>query len=504
MNVRSSLARAGIWVLLTAGGTSVATRAHAQEAAEGRAAPPVAEPESAPAASVVPAPAQPSTKAPSETSWFSRPSMTLSAGEGDNRFSLTLFGFVEADAIVDSTRSYDDAIGSALVARSDTYAGKTGRTQFSMRNTRLGFALESPMVGGIKPIALIEGDFFGHQESAPGGSESTFFNSPTYRLRQAYLKLKNAYVDVLVGQTYDVFGWQNYFFPCTAEFLGLPNQVFSRNAQIRFSKTINTEGAVGVEVAASAVRPGQRDSQIPDGHAGIRLMLNNVKGIATPGNVGTTTVPLSVGVSGVVRQFKANAFTPPPAQASNSTTGWGISLDAFLPIIPAASAHDRSNRLAITGSFVKGTGIADLMTTGGGARFPTLPNPAQANPPPVYDADIDDGLVSFDAQGVLHTIDWTAMRAGLQYYLPGGRVIFAANVTQSTSGNIAKLFPKGGSEIELLGSVAKTSRYADANLFFDVTPAVRMGLSGQYTEVEYLDGNKPHNLRGMFQSVYVF
>jgi len=154
---------------------------------------------------------------------------------------------------------------------------------------------------------------------------------------------------------------------------------------------------------------------------------------------------------------------------------------------------------------VTGSGIADLLTAGGGAEFPTLPNPAQANPPPEYEANIDNGLVTFDTQGVLHSIDWQAFKVGLQYYLPpSGRLVFAANVTQAHSKNMQKLFPKGGAEIELLGRVADTSLYADANLFWDATPAVRFGLSGQYTQVKYLDGDKPHNLRGMGVALYSF
>jgi hypothetical protein len=134
-----------------------------------------------------------------------------------------------------------------------------------------------------------------------------------------------------------------------------------------------------------------------------------------------------------------------------------------------------------------------------------LPNPAQANPPPLYSPDIDNGLVTFDTQGVLHTIDWQAFKVGIQYYFPPtGRLIFSANYTQANSKNMAKLFPKGGAEIELLGSVANVSQYGDVNLFFDVTPAVRIGASGQYTRVEYLDGDRPHNIRAMGQAVYVF
>jgi hypothetical protein len=477
--------------------------------------PPVVEP-SAPVSPAVPTaaasepePAVLRAASQDQGSWFARPPMTMSAGQGAARWMLTFYGFVEADYIVDTTRSYNDAIGSALVARSDTYEGRAGRGQFSMRNTRLGLAFEAPAVGGVHPSSVIEGDFFGHQpdpnSNPTTSSESNFYNSPVFRLRHAYIKLQTSYVDILFGQTYDVFGWQNYFFPCTAEFLGVPNQVFSRNAQLRLSRSFNAAGAISVDVAVSATRPGQRDAQVPDGNAGLRLSVNGWKGITTPGNVGTVALPMSLGVSTTVRQLKVNAFTPPPAQRSNHATGWGVSVDALLPIIAASSAADRGNRLTLTGSFVMGSGIADLITAGGGAAFPTLPNPAQANPPPLYSADIDDGLVTFDTQGVLHTIDWQAVRAGLQYYLPPtGRVIFSANYTQAHSKNMAQLFPKGGAEIELLGSVANTSRYADANVFWDATPSVRMGVSGQYTQVEYLDGNKPHNVRGMGQALYVF
>ena len=463
-------------------------------------------PEAAGPAAVLPPPANLAGEAEAtRVSWFARPPLTLAVGEGARKWTMTFYGFVEADAIFDTTRSYNDWIGGALVARSETYEGRAGRTQFSMRNTRLGFAFESPSIGEMKPSAVLEGDFFGNQSSPPTTPETTYFTSPTFRLRHAFVKLETPTLNLLLGQTYDVFGWQNYFSPCSAEFLGLPNQLFSRNAQVRISHIFNATGAVSVDVAASAVRPAQRDAEIPDGNAGLRFSVNGWKGLTTPGNVGTVALPLSLGVSGTVRQFKANAFTPPPVQNSNSATGWGLSVDARVPVIPAASATDRSNRLTLVGAFVRGSGIADLITAGGGARFPTLPNPAQATPPPLYDANIDDGLVSFDSTGVLHTIDWQAFRVGLQYYLPpSGRVFFSANYTQAHSGNLAKLFPRGGAEIELLVNVADTSRYGDVNLFWDATPAVRLGVSGQYTQVHYLDGNKPHNIRGMAQTVYQF
>jgi hypothetical protein len=113
--------------------------------------------------------------------------------------------------------------------------------------------------------------------------------------------------------------------------------------------------------------------------------------------------------------------------------------------------------------------------------------------------------VSFDNQGLLHTIDWQAIKVGLQYYFPGsGRVFITANYTQAHSRNMNKLFPRGGAEIELLGYVADTTMSGDATLYWDATPSVRFGAMGAYSQVRYLDGNKPHNIRGMGLAQYAF
>lgn len=450
--------------------------------------------------------------APSDTefvarspSWFARPPLTVSVGSGEQKWQLTVYGFIETDVINDSTRSYVDSIGSTLVARDEVYEGQSGRTQFSIRNTRLGFALQSPTYAGLRPSAILESDFFGNQPGKPPStSESAYFDSPGFRIRHAYLKLEDDYVDVWVGQTYYLFGWQNYFFPCSLEFLPLPNEAFGRTTQVRLAHTFHSD-AINIDVAAAALRPAQRDSEVPDANAGIRLTLNRWKGISTPGNGGTAAFPLAVGVSGAVRAFKVDAFTPPPTESSNHATGWGLSVDALVPVIAARDSDDRGNKVTLTGSFVVGSGIADLINSGGGAAFPVLPNPAMISPPPTYTPDIDNGLVTFDNSGRLHTIDWQSFMAGVQYYLPPtGRVILSANYTQSFSRNITDLYPRGGAEIMLFSRVAKLSRYADANVLFDATSAVRLGASFHYTATEYVDGATPRNFRWMGQALYFF
>ncbi|HEY4013613.1 MAG TPA: hypothetical protein VGM06_09760 [Polyangiaceae bacterium] len=464
--------------------------------------PPVPPP---PPASDTGGPPPASTIVPTDSAWFTRAPLAVTIGEGEHKWQMTVYGFVEADVMNDSTRSYGDAIGASLVSRDEVYEGQNGRTQFSIRNSRLGFALQSPTVGGIRPSAVVEGDFFGNQPAKPPTqSEQSYFDSPTFRIRHAYLKLQDDYVDVIAGQTYYLFGWQSYFFPASLEFLPLPNEAFGRTTQVRLSHTFSSD-PVNVDIAVAALRPVQRDSEIPDFNGGLRLQVNHWKGISTPGNGGTSAFPAAIGVSGAVRSFKVDAFQMPPTQSSNSATGWGISIDALIPIIAASDANDRGNRLTLTGSFVVGSGISDLVNANGGANFPTLPNPAMISPPPSYTPDIDPGIVTFDTSGVLHTIDWQTFMVGIQYYLPPtGRVILSANYTQAYSQNMGALYPQGGAEIMLFSRVAKLLRYADANVFWDVTPAVRVGASFQYTSSEYVDGSTPRNLRWMGQALYFF
>jgi hypothetical protein len=52
--------------------------------------------------------------------------------------------------------------------------------------------------------------------------------------------------------------------------------------------------------------------------------------------------------------------------------------------------------------------------------------------------------------------------------------------------------------------VADRSRYVDLHVFWDATPALRLGIAGAYTTVRYLDGDEPSNVRGKLQAAYFF
>ncbi|MDP9035766.1 MAG: hypothetical protein M3O50_13260 [Myxococcota bacterium] len=450
----------------------------------------------------------PPTKAaakPVVNPWFVRTPYEMKLGEGKEQWKLQVYGFAEADFMADSTRSFADGQNAAVIARNSSANGNNTRLQFTARNSRFGFKAQSPEVGGIKPTGVLEFDFFGYDPApygTPTNSEAGFFNNPTLRIRHANIKLESEAVDFLFGQMYHLFGWQNYFFGASAAFLGLPNQVFGRTQQARVSHTFKGD-AVNVDVALGAFRPVQRDSATPDGEAGVRLMVNNWKAINTPGNGGTAAYPAAIGVSGLVRKFKVNSpvgnvVTTTP---QNSDVGWGLAIDALIPIIPAEDSTDRGNALTLNAEYSRGSGYADQFTgMTAGATFPAAGG--SAGPPMVTGntsyVNVDNGLVAYDAGGALHTIDFQTFWVGLQYYLPpSGRVLLAANYTHADSKNIADLLPTQP-------NVYKESNYVDGTVFFDVTPAARLGLSYQYTKQNFTDGTSAQNNRYEALALYFF
>lgn len=423
--------------------------------------------------------------------WFVRPSIDVTAGR-DAQWKLTIYGFAEFDVMNDSTRSFADGLNSNVLAHDGTQAGNNGRTQVTIRNSRFGVKGYTPELDGIKASGVLEGDFFGYDPSPPTTSEAGFFNNPTFRIRHAYLKLESSVVDVLGGQTYHLLGWQNYFFPASLGFLGLPNMLFGRTGQLRISHTFKSDD-VNLEVAVAGFRPVQRDAIIPDGEAGLRLAFNKWKGISTPGNGGTAAFPAAIGISGLARRFKVDQFAAKPV-GSSTDTGWAVAADALLPIIPAVDSTDRSNALTLLGEFTVGTGDAEQFTgMTAGASFPALPGGAAFAP------DIDNGLVTYDpsGNGVLHTINWRTFEVGAQYYFPTGRALLSVNYTQGDSTNMARLFPKAT-------GVFHKSQYADANLFFDVTASVRVGAGYQYVRQTFNDETSAQNHRFEILGLYFF
>jgi len=427
-----------------------------------------------------------------------------------SKFSATFYGFVEADFIRDSTQSFNDLAGNGTVARSGSFAANHDRMIFGARNSRLGFKLKGPESEMIKSSAIAEMDFLGNQPQgspspagSPAVSEGAYFASPTFRIRHMALKLETPIVDVLAGQYWQLFGWQANFHPNSVDLQGLPGQVYSRAPQFRLSHTVKSD-AVNVEIAAAAVRPPQRDSGLPDGQAGLRLIVNDWKGMRTAGGTGSSVDPASIGISGLARRFRLPMFVAAmPADQTQTINGYGISIDGLIPVVPAR-ATNWDNALTLTASFARGQAIADQFTgLSGGVSLATPAPPAGGTSS--FTSDIDNGLVIFDSNGQMHAIRWQATLLGLQYYLPTSpfRMWVSANYSHMSSNDIKNIVV-GTSGSNVNTKIFDKSDFADGNLFVDATQAIRFGLEYAWFRQTYLDGVKGTNHRVQFSGFYIF
>ncbi|MGO8995000.1 MAG: hypothetical protein ACLQVI_16925 [Polyangiaceae bacterium] len=453
------------------------------------------------------------------------------------KFSTTFYGQVKTDFIYDSTQSFTDLAGNTLVQRpagaavappplpfpsnlpstyETNYAGQNPQFTASDRDSRFGFHIRAPETsGGVRVSGLLEFDFFGlGTTSIPSGdSQNQYFSSAVPRVRHAYFRIDNPIVDVLVGQYWHLFGWQNVYHPASVQAQGLVGELYSRDVQLRLSKTIHTN-PLNVDVAVAVLRSPESGSAIPQLEAGLKLAVNHWTGVMTNGSSGTGLQPLSIGVSGNYRDFVLPELSLSPTQNVNLAAE-SVAVDAFVPIIPATKTR-RSNSLSLHGELVYGNGISDLYTgLTGGIAFPYLTNTTPTNPQPVYSPNIDNGMVAFDLQGNLHAVQWTSYLAGLQYYLPfaNGRVFLAVNYAHMQSNNTSQFTsdftnappdPLSNHQNSSTWGTRKSIDFGDASLFADVMSGVRVGVEGALYFDHYVDGVQAKNTRVDAAGIFMF
>jgi hypothetical protein len=408
-----------------------------------------------------------------------------------SKLDVSIYGFVELDSIWDSTQGLNDLAGSSAIARPNTYAGDHPQLTFGARNSRIGLKLASPTnTDDFKVTGQMEMDFLGNQPA--GISEGAFWQNAPFRFRQMNVKLETNVVDLLFGQTWQLFGWQGINQPNTVQIQGIPGEVYGRTPQIRISKRIPAGDVASIEIAIAAARPVSRASASPDGHAGIRLNIDKLKAWHTSGSTGSALDSMMIGVSVVGRRLAVDEFSATP-HSQVVRNGYGLSVDALVPLIPATK-QSHGNALTVQGSYVTGAGIADLyQSLSGGTGNPTLATGT-------YTPNIDNGIVLFhdDGGGVfsLHPIQWTSYLAGAQYYLPNGKVWLSANYSHLSSQN-AHLYGAAN-------KVFDKQDWFDGNLMFDVTANARFGLEVSRTRQTYVDGVDANDTRGQFSAFLIF
>lgn len=450
------------------------------------------------------APAAPSTPpVPAEPPKPPEPPKPAAPPPGANKFQFTIYGFGQLDIVRDTTNVLGEGAGQSVLPRpplagtpAETFSpAKNSRLNMLGNNSRFGFRLNAPEMGGVKAMTVIEADFMG---TTLGTSIPTIQpaesaqNTRNLRLRHAFVKIESDIIDITAGQTWDVFGGAVVpHLPAGMAFHGLLGEVFHRNPQLRLSKVIKSD-AVNVEIRAAAVRPVQREGEIPDVQGALRFTLNNWKTVHSLGSGLPVVDGLTLDFSGMYRWFKLNEFLPAAMQSTFvKMNGWGASVNALIPIIPATK-ENQANALALSVEATTGSGIGDMWGITGGLTspnangFPNITDAVAAMPmatPPVaavaavpYVGNIDPAIVAYNrATGEFVPVKWQSLVVGLQYRLPfeDGRLVLSTNHSYIKSPNISDLAAMGTGYNA--AALWKSGLRSDASLSWNIYPAVVVG-----------------------------
>ena len=411
------------------------------------------------------------------------------------KWKAKFYGFAELDTMLDSTQSFSEVAGNGVIVKPGT-AYDNGRFQETIRNTRLGFALETPDWGGVQGSALIEGDFFGfdpnpaYPNPATQPSEANFYTAPTFRIRHAWVKIASPFVDVLGGQSWSVLGGAGGFQPASVALQGLVGEIYQRTEQVRLGKTLGFGGSK-LEILVAALRPYQRDIAIPDLSGMLRLEIGGWTGYKSSGGTGGGLANLQVAVSAVTKQFRAAPAKPASTTDWTTASGSAVAVDAIVPIIPATKAS-HAGAMTLVGEASTGSGYNDSFT-GLNAGISGVGAPAGAAAS--YATTIDTGAVGW-VGSALTAVDYQSLLLNLQYCVSSS-VLLSGIYSAMLSDNSFQ-FAKGGNGTYV------ANRYASLAVLWDVTPATRVGLEGAWTSQHLSDNHTRINRRALASMWFYF
>ena len=424
---------------------------------------------------------------------FARASVTLL---DKDEWKILMNGFVELDVFHDTARSSVEAIGNGPIDRSGTYAGDNGRTQYSIRNSRLAFAILPPEQNEWKTKGYFEFDLLGY-DPAPeksANTEGSFNGSPTMRVRHAYMNgEKNGFV-VLAGQTWSLFGWQPIYVPTMASVSPGTGTAYMRTAQVAFLKNMPVGDASKLQAAVSLERPAQRDSEVPNVDGGIRFAWAGRHSGFSAASSDVTSEPLSVALSGTMRKFKT-AGDSGNSGDTHESAGSAIAFDTLIPLI--ASDEGVGQTLTLTAEYTTGQGYADEFSgwSGNLSQTPVV-GAAQLEQ---LNSNVDPGQGGFNSAGSFALIKMQTMNAQLQYHFDSDHHCFSTlGYGEIKSSNVGDFVPVASGKI----AYEKTSMIF-INLFHDYTKQIRVGAEYAKLETHYvnedLGRSDRYQLTGLFR-----
>jgi hypothetical protein len=413
-----------------------------------------------------------------------------------SKWAMNIYGFVEADFIYDNriVTGFTDGAANPAMPLGHSYLTSHDQLTFGARNSRIGFNASAPEVAGIRASAKLEMDFEG--VAGGGGNENNgTWTNPTFRFRHMYLTLDSDIVTLQLGQGWQLFGWQPYFHPNTVDIQGVPGQIYSRSPKAQ--ATHKFRGPVDIELGVSMSRPPQRASGTPDLQGGVKITIPDWVGVHTIGATGTAVDAAGIGISGLTRSFRVNNVAPVAgvtAPTSDAVRGEAGALDIFLPILHP-NKENKALSLSATGEVAYGKGFNDQFS-GFSAGIGALTAPFGTSV-----TVADNGSVGIE-NGDLTAVQWRTNIVGMQFYLPpDGTWWISANYSSGKSNNIARMSNAGAA------TAFHSFQWVNGDIFWDVTPAVRLGLSvDQYKDnyIQQLPSHVGKDTRIQFSAFFLF
>jgi hypothetical protein len=377
--------------------------------------------------------------------------------------------------------------------------------QTSARNSRLAFGLEAPETDGWKTKGYIESDFFGFEPSPGAGSvantEASYFNNAALRLRHGYIQAENGGWLLLAGQTWEMLGWQPYYFMTTVDVAPVSGMLYNRTQQLRGIRSYSF-GEDTLQVGFGLLRPPQADAGIPDVQGGLRLAFNGRQsGFTAGGSTAARSLqPMSIAVSGAFRQFVAQSSS---VGDLDRFSGSAIAIDALIPILASPDGKTANNTLSLLGEFTQGTGYGDQFNSYTGGILQPL-NTSATSATQRSNTNLDAGNGDYDATGAFQLVNLRSFNIHAQYHLPGESLDFVdVGFGQLESNNIDSI--KGATGLASGGNVPydRSTAYF-ANYVHGFTPNIRAGIEYAYMETSYADGTLATNRRYQASGWFLF
>ncbi len=396
--------------------------------------------------------------------------MVSDAGSATSRWDMTIGGFVKFDAGWNSQAQGGDYIFASPQSITGNYnlIDDYSNTFMAAGETRLGFYVKGPDAWGAKTSAVVEGDF------RQSGSYEAF------RLRHAFMKFDWGTSDLVIGQTWQIWGLMPSFNLLGVNEIG-PMNKGDRLPQITFTQRFakywsvafglispyqpqlagGTQAARGVLTATNQ----QRIYQMPLVQAELGYKSDACGKIgpwmmqfALSGFAGKTKNARRIGAAGTM-------------WTDDDTDVWGAAFKTYVPIIPERKGS-KAGALAITGQVFMAQGPHAFFGPWSYDAYTAGPDPAGA----------------FVAQNATVTGGWGEISYWFtnNVWINGLYGWGSYNWSNAIRGLLVPGTGAAGNAAIASASV-KEVQHTIVNLMWDVNPAIRFGIGWTHLETGYAD-----------------